>query len=63
MSSKSIDFVLRMLPCRSLQRFLQNYARARTNARDLKRLNREADELNAKAAEVLGFQNFDPQSE
>jgi len=52
-----------MIPCSFLQRFLQNCSRARTNARDLKRLNRAVDELNAEAAEVLDFQNFDPQSE
>jgi metal-responsive CopG/Arc/MetJ family transcriptional regulator len=39
-----------------LRRFLAQQERARINARELKLLNKCADELNAEAADVLGYQ-------
>ncbi|HKY61059.1 MAG TPA: ribbon-helix-helix protein, CopG family [Gemmatimonadota bacterium] len=41
---------------RVLRGYLGQRARAATNARDLKRLNRAAGRLNAEASEVLGYQ-------
>ena len=39
-----------------LRRYLREHARTRMQARDLERLNRAADELNAEVAEVLDYQ-------
>lgn len=39
-----------------LRRYLAQQERARINARDLEILNRNADELNAEAEDVLGYQ-------
>lgn len=41
---------------RVLRGYLRQYARAAANARDLKRLNRAADRLNAEVADVLEYQ-------
>ncbi len=41
---------------RVLRGYLQERIRAATNARDLRRLNRAADRLNAEAADVLEYQ-------
>lgn len=41
---------------RVLRRFLRERARAETQARDLERINRAADGLNAEAADVLDYQ-------
>jgi metal-responsive CopG/Arc/MetJ family transcriptional regulator len=41
---------------RVLRGYLQQRVREATNARDLKRLNRAADRLNAEAADVLEYQ-------
>lgn len=41
---------------RVLRGYLQQRVRAATNARDLRRLNRAADRLNAEAADVLEYQ-------
>jgi metal-responsive CopG/Arc/MetJ family transcriptional regulator len=40
----------------ALRRYLSEHARARMHARDLERLNRAADKLNAEAADVLDYQ-------
>lgn len=39
-----------------LRRYLLERARAAVNARDLEKINRAADELNAEAADVVAFQ-------
>lgn len=41
---------------RVLRRFLRERMRAETHARDLERINRAADGLNAEAADVLDYQ-------
>jgi metal-responsive CopG/Arc/MetJ family transcriptional regulator len=41
---------------RVLRRFLRERARAELQARDLERINRAADGLNAEAADVLDYQ-------
>ncbi|MGH7587863.1 MAG: ribbon-helix-helix domain-containing protein [Gemmatimonadota bacterium] len=41
---------------RVLRGYLRQYARAAANARDLKKLNRAADRLNAEVADVLEYQ-------
>jgi metal-responsive CopG/Arc/MetJ family transcriptional regulator len=41
---------------RVLRGYLQERVRAATNARDLKRLNRAADRLNAEVTDVLEYQ-------
>jgi len=46
----------------NLLRFLRKYLLRRTHSRDLKRLNRAADQLNAEAADVLDYQNMTPES-
>jgi metal-responsive CopG/Arc/MetJ family transcriptional regulator len=39
-----------------LRRYLLERARAAVNARDLEKINRAADQLNAEAADVVAFQ-------
>ena len=39
-----------------LRRFLRSRARAKVEARDLERINRASDRLNAEAVEVLDYQ-------
>jgi hypothetical protein len=58
MSSKSIDFVSRILQAAGLRRVLRNFTLARIQRRDLKRMNRADDELNAEAIEVLDYQDL-----
>lgn len=41
---------------RVLRRYLREQARAQANARDLERINRAAERLNAEAADVLDYQ-------
>jgi metal-responsive CopG/Arc/MetJ family transcriptional regulator len=41
---------------RVLRRYLREQVRAQTNARDLERINRAAERLNAEAADVLDYQ-------
>ena len=41
---------------RVLRRYLREHARARAHARDLERINRAADRLNAEAEDVLDYQ-------
>ena len=42
-----------------LRRYLSEHTRARAQARDLEQLNRQADELNREAADVLDYQIFE----
>jgi metal-responsive CopG/Arc/MetJ family transcriptional regulator len=41
---------------RVLRRYLREQVRAQANARDLERINRAAERLNAEAADVLDYQ-------
>jgi hypothetical protein len=58
MSSKSIDFILRIAQASAVRRLSRNYTRARIQSGALKRLNLAADELNAEAVEVPDYQYF-----
>ena len=42
---------------RILRRYFREEARAKANARDLERISKAADALNAEAADVLGYQS------